>query len=1307
MSRSVVELLDLSRLSKPGGPPNPTDIVATMRWGRAKITLVEGTQNQPLVVILSRALPVDVYVEFTTFGGSTATRDVDYTFNNLGQHPTVSGPDFIRIPAGSLNGFCNVSVPVEGGAEPAEFVDLKLQIYIEPYLAGSITLIPATGLETLRVAISEAPAAPPGSVFWSFETDEYAFNEDALPTSTRVRVNFTAPIPGDVVMRFWTTNGTATGGATPLTPGADYVTIDAQGTITAGTTTFSIPLQIINDLTVEGDEDFDVHGEVLTPGSLVVDGTTVSTTITINASDNPTPQNLIADWGEEETLARIVEGAPTARFRIRLSGVTTQNYQLPVTLTAISGDLQRLIVQTQGGVFGLASINANQTFTDVFITVPLRAGVQADMEYALTIGSVPGIAAGMNDTLSIIIRDAGSELPRIAFRDPVQPATTEGAASDVIITIEVENGLTANLASPWSVGLEYDSSGGAVYGPAPGDYRIFQVIGGQTVESPSVVNFAPFQSVATILLRTTPDSVSESVEEYRIRLVSPVGCTIGAQDETTGQIIDDDVGPGQGVLRPQFYFQSEVFGRGPNEVAGNQANMIVDLGPNVSYPTDVTITVAAYSPNATEGVHFDFPDGHDVVITGGNRYGKLRFRALAPGVATSLKWVVVEMVFIDPLDGSLDDYEQQVRWVAVLCGATDNRRLVPPVVTPLEALDDYKVYSNRIEEWSPEHRVSPGVPFVINLPYSNIQAGLLTRYSTDPNFLNAIVGGGNERWNGVAIAAHLAQELWLKRNNPVGRTFGTRHVFRSGIAAQEEIHWIKPHIKWLAADGAAGANPVYISVFEQDINGPHELAFAGSFDSPLFGAPGTVMWGRHLPTGNSGIAHPSCTRDLYITSRTHKHRFRYVNFGAYGVNFNSPSPGVERWHKAAFMDNVHLSGFQIHTDDIQTFAPVLGIFPPRYTKLWRVTHGLVHLDQWEWTNPSYLTSNSGLHFQFRPEHPCSWIVTNCLGTRSQNQMFYLDAPGPICIIANNTLSVGTGRAFCQIVSRPPHSTLPVSQMPNSGRNSGGPSHGLLAFVENEIWGNRAWGTASDFDIYGHSGELYFAGNLHRGHAGSGAGGQYNRRLYALLCHSDADGNYCFDGALADLACEYHPDSPVPPVTVFPAGPERFYMFRYVEIDGMDVAMDGTLPGWSAWPIVVSGCFRFTFLPVTQATATPSLGVEPFIVFNPIPWGTFPAYSSGAVLDDPLVRPVLGGPYGPNEAKPNRGGFSTALDGAIRFPSGFDVSIGVACGSGRLANHYRFLTGFAFDPPNPPLIPAPVPFSALTPAARDAYDGTDP
>lgn len=1277
MADHLIDFTDAANTDQPTPPPPPTTYIPIeANWARAKITLSEGTQNQPLVVLLSRALPFPVQIPFVVSG--TATRGTDYTLTLL---PQGDAGDIDAVPCGQglAYGFINVNVASDGVAEAGgEAGIVTLERETMTVEGVTVDIIPGA-IKSLTLAIQDPPVAPPGNVLWSFESDGYSFNEDTPPASTRVRVNFSAPLPAPVTMRFYTADGTATAPA-------DYAAIDASGTLPAGSTTFTIPLSIVNDTTPEAAETFTVHGQVLAgPAS---NGATTATTVTINASDQPAG-DLIAFFDDIETLT-LVERENYTRVRIQLSAQNVENVFVQVSITPIVGDLQRLEGVFPGGTFGVAVVPALAGFADIFLRVPDRIGVQATMEYDMTIEPGSGYVVGSPDTVRIQALDAGAPAAVVSFRSATIDTMSEGGA-DVVLVVDVENG--GVQTQPFSVELDY--LGPAAYGT---DFRVYQNTGpgGALEEKPDRIDFpAPF-GVAALVFRPTNDSAQEATEQFTVILNNPVNCELGAITESVGTIIDNDSGTGGENLRPQFYFASDVYGQGPSVRATplHQLNLIADLGPGVVFSQDVEITLDWYGDNVTESLdgitgNFYFPDGKVLRIPAGQRFGKLAFRMV--NAPLQQQYVVVEMVSTNY--GEVGRYDQHCRYTAVLLGSTDAQGLVPADVTPSDTLDDFKVYDDKIEVHAPEY---VGGPHTIPLPYDRTLPSTVALFGATAGTIGGN-GDADDLYNGVAIAAHLAQHLWLQRN---GGSFGTTHVFETGVPGEEQIHYIEPAVRWLTR-----GSPVYISVYEQAANGPHPLLFSGASNDTRNGVrPGSICWGRNdpSPSGNtsSSMFSPSCTRDLYIVARGHSHKVEQVVWRC--TQEQTFSPNSETWYRQAFTDNIHIIGFEIdaspgYAPAVQAtqLRPFIERTPPTWTTRPKLHPGIRWIKDFTWSNADP-TADPPMQFHMRLTGPGSWVITGASGTRAQEHVCYCESTGPVMVLAHSENLVGTGRTMLQNVSRPPF-RVPVI----SDGSGAGCSHGLLAIVDNEVFGDHRWGTASDFHVYGHTGYVFVRANRHRGELNvSGTSLGYNRRMLGVLSQGAQDGEYVIEATPTELCYEYCDFTPSNVGSAF-FGQHTLFTTRFCEVQLEDIDLDA-VGTWASHGYEFSGCYLLDLLPWVQAVSGTPMNTNPanvgggwsFLMFNPSPRLR---YEQGAVGVNPLFVPLTGGPYGPEVFLPNRGGFLLDPTGGVRMLAGsFALLVGAACGSTRLGEHFLFANQFT----------STIKFHTLTAAQRLAYNGRD-
>ncbi len=195
---------------------------------------------------LDRPTNRDLNLDYQTVDG-TATAGIDYT--------AASGS--VVLAAGELE----VIVPVTVLADDVSEADVETLVLDVGTSAGQVVVVDGEG----RIVDTQAPptlTATGGSV------DESAASTDRLP----VVLNLSRPSAFDVSFDVSTTDGTATGGT-------DYAALSTVVTIPAGQTTWTLEVEVFDDVYFEGDETVEiVIGEPTnairgrtTPGTIVDD----------------------------------------------------------------------------------------------------------------------------------------------------------------------------------------------------------------------------------------------------------------------------------------------------------------------------------------------------------------------------------------------------------------------------------------------------------------------------------------------------------------------------------------------------------------------------------------------------------------------------------------------------------------------------------------------------------------------------------------------------------------------------------------------------------------------------------------------------------------------------------------------------------------------------------------------------------------------------------------------------------------------------------------------------------------------------
>ncbi len=873
-------------------------------------------------------------------------------------------------------------------------------------------------------------------------------------------------------------------------------------------------------------------------------------------------------------------------------------------------------------------------------------------------GAVYTLGTTTVHTSTIVNDDLPS--PVVRFSASSVLAIYEQATTAVTVDVEVVDPAATNINQVFSVDLAF--SGTATAGD---DY---EVLIGNTVISNSVT-FQPGESSITITIRAKDDLAIEAVETYTLTLTNPVNCTIGTPSACAGTVISNDAGNGGANLRPQFYFPSEVFGRGPTKSAFSSAAetnyLIADLGPDTLFTEDVVITLRAYSPNAVVGTessgdyYFVNSPGSTtgtITIQAGQRWGQEPFRVNTSGFVGSQKWVVVEMV--SSSHGVVGEPTRFCRWTAVILGSTDTRNLIPPAmsagssVNNMPATADYQVYNDRIEDVA--HSLT------LPLPWPNNWTNPTNTGAWSSTLLNSVaavygdvarlfVGGSDDaRMNGVGIAAHLAQKLWVQRNNPSSsvtdpNAFGVCDT----TASANGIYYIRPHVKWL--DRGLG---VRVDVMEHLQPSRSRLFFGGTFGHQVNSRhAGMVSWNDHHAI--NGNFYPGVVRDLWIIGNGAVRTVGEIRFAEVkSENFNG--------RRQIFLDNIHLV-------DLDVTKPDVTLFPGITSQYWifgsgatgstvpgnGLHHGLNYLDGLEFTDSTGQPLGDTYQYRIsRFNNPGAWDIRGTVSCPAQQQFYYVDGHGPIFRMYDNLCPApGVGNGMLQSTQRPR----------NGGDGDGrsdGPSHGLCAIVGNTVNGMAFNGLGgSDFVLYCVTGSVFFEGNLHRGPVqGVSGGNTYNRAFLKLNVRGNQAGYYAHE--------------------TFP-GSGEFYGFRYAYIGDNDIDVDAG--SWGASPFELSGCQYLDMDENVQAESGTNLGSRAFIVFGGETIGGIgPSPGNAAICADPLNNALFGqavpGTVGSilrsRVRLENRGGVLGDGAGGIRFLATFANIVKNACGSSRPATHLR-------------------------------------
>ena len=423
----------------------------------------------------------DVTVRYRTRAGTaTAGDDYDDGFE--------SAPRQLRIVAGDTSATVSVSTVWDTLDEDNESLELVLS---DPQgaviVAGSAsgTIIDDDPLPELRVSNTEASEGVGASAVFTLSLSE---------ASGR-----------DVTVAYSTADGTAVAGSDYIAPAAG-----AMETITAGSTTATVSVPLVNDDVAEEVETFRL---------------VVSSAVNASRGDSVGVATVTDDDGLVQILvddpAAVYEGdGASAVFTVRLSRAhPTEAVNVDFATadgTAIAGDDYTHTSDT-------LTFAATETVKTVSVALINDDVAEPAETFGLVLSS-PGSNAELGDgEATVLIRDDDG-LPTVSVTDAA--TRTEGATASFTVTL--------SRAVPQEVTVDY-----ATRADPTAAAETAAVAGQDYTTTSGTVTFAARATEATVTVPLPDDALDEHTETFWLRLNSPVGATI-ADGTATGTIADDD-----------------------------------------------------------------------------------------------------------------------------------------------------------------------------------------------------------------------------------------------------------------------------------------------------------------------------------------------------------------------------------------------------------------------------------------------------------------------------------------------------------------------------------------------------------------------------------------------------------------------------------------------------------------------------------------------------------------------------------------------------------------------------------------------
>ncbi|MCG8448163.1 MAG: Ig-like domain-containing protein, partial [Pirellulales bacterium] len=560
--------------------------------GTASISTSDADAAEPandgqFTVTLSVVPGTDTVVNYSVTG--TANHGTDFA--------TLSGS--VTVLAGQSTATLDVDVTDDAFPEPAETVIVTLDSTDNAGIAvhgtnnsATVTITDDDGA-TVSIAATDAAAAEPA--------DDGQFT-----------VTLSAAADTDTVVNY-TASGTASGGT-------DYATFSGSVTITAGSTTATIDVDVTDDAFPEPAETVIVTLDSTDNAGIAVHGTNNSATVTITDDDGATVSIAATD-------ASAAEPADDGQFTVTLSAAADTDTVVNYTAsgTASGG--------TDYATFsGSVTITAGSTTATIDVDVTDDAFPEPAETVIVTLDSTDnaGIAVhGTNNSATVTITDDG-----------LDAATVSIVSNDTIAAEPSNDGqftVTLSTVHPNDLVVNYTVTGTANHGI---DFAMLS--GSLTVPAGNITG--------TIDVRVVDDAYPEDLETVRLTLTStdrPATSVDPAQNTAVVTIIDD---PGDAATI------SVVVTDGTATEPDDNAELLIVLGAAAD-----TDTVVSYSLSGNADIlGVNAVPGHDFVALSGT--------VVIPSFTTSVP------ITIDVIDDSLIETDESLTLQVI---SSDNAQLAP------------------------------------------------------------------------------------------------------------------------------------------------------------------------------------------------------------------------------------------------------------------------------------------------------------------------------------------------------------------------------------------------------------------------------------------------------------------------------------------------------------------------------------------------------------------------------------------------------------------------------------------------------
>ncbi len=437
------------------------------------------------------------------------------------------------------------------------------------YLAatGTVTFAPGITSQTVHVVVNGDTKFEPDETFTvDLDTPVHATiadghavgtiqNDDTEPTISIDDVShlegnsgptpfvFTVSLSNATSQPVTVHYATADGTASVAEP--DYGAATGLVTFAPGTTSQTITVNVVGDLTFEPDETFFV--DLDTPlGATIADGHGIGTIV----NDDAQPTISINDFSANEGDV----GPTPFTFSVTLSNPSSQIVTVNYATADGSATVADNDYMAASGTVTFAPGTTSQTVT---VVVNGDTTFETDETFTVELSSATGATIADGTGVGTIVNDDAP--PTISIGDF---AANEGNAGPTTFTFTVSlSNVTAQTVS-----VHYATADGSAT-VADADYAA----------ATGVVTFLPGQTSQTISVEVVGDTKFETDERFSVELDTPVNATI-ADGTGLGTILNDDAQPTISI-------------NDQSHAEGNAGSTTFTFTVSLSNPSSLTITV--------------------------------------------------------------------------------------------------------------------------------------------------------------------------------------------------------------------------------------------------------------------------------------------------------------------------------------------------------------------------------------------------------------------------------------------------------------------------------------------------------------------------------------------------------------------------------------------------------------------------------------------------------------------------------------------------------------------------------------------